>query len=170
MIRTGILRSLAAAAACGVLMLSLTAHGQDEEKHGRKYKAPPETCHITVQVLKGYNGKPIPNAAIIFHPVKDGQDQGSLELKSDPDGKATIDIIPVGSTVQLQVIARGFETYGETFHLNENSRDFVIKMATPRAQLSQYEDNSNKASARKPGVQEQNQPASVPATQAQPKP
>jgi len=168
MIRTGFLRSVALAVACLALTMSLTAHAQDEEKHGRKYKAPPETCHITVQVLKGYNGKPISNAAIIFHPVKDGRDQGNLEMKSDPDGKATLDIIPVGSTVRLQIIARGFTTYGETFALDTNSRDFVIKMEQPKAQLSTYQDNADKTSTRKPGVQEPVRPT-TPATQAQPK-
>jgi hypothetical protein len=166
MIPTRILRSVAVVAGCITLMLSLTAHGQDEEKHGRKYKAPPQTCHVTVQVLKGYNGKPIQNAAIIFHPMRDGQDAGSLEVKSDPDGKATIDILPVGSTIELQVIARGFETYGETFQLDTNSRDFVVKMQTPRAQVSQFQDNEGKAQQRPLGVQEPEKTA--PATTAPP--
>ncbi len=47
------------------------AGAQDDqpEKHGRKYKAPPETAHIEVTVLKGFNKKPIMNAAVIFHPI-----------------------------------------------------------------------------------------------------
>src|SRR6266702_7341091 len=71
------------------------------EQHGRKYKAPPETSHIEVTVLKGFNKKPIDGAHVIFHPVKDGQDEGNLELKTHQDGKAIIDVIPTGSSVRI---------------------------------------------------------------------
>src|SRR5260370_39813103 len=67
------------------------------ERHGRKYKAPPETSHIEVTVVKGFNKKPIDGAHVIFHPVKDGKDEGNLEVKTHQDGKAVIDVIPTGS-------------------------------------------------------------------------
>ena len=35
-----------------------------------------------------------------------------MELKTNEDGKAIIDVIPIGDTVRLQVIANGFQTYG----------------------------------------------------------
>ena len=69
-------------------------------KRGRKYKAPPATSHIEVTVVKKYNGKPISNAAVIFQSTLDGKDQGNLEVKTDPDGKANIDVIPTGSTFE----------------------------------------------------------------------
>src|ERR1700745_963124 len=94
---------------CIALVFCLPAIAQDAPvKHGRKYKAPPATSHIEVTVLKKINGKPIPNAAVIFNSNLNGQDQGNLEVKTDPDGKATIDVIPTGSTVRVQVIATGF--------------------------------------------------------------
>src|SRR6185312_4622400 len=80
---------------------------------GRKYKAPPATSRIEVQVVKKFNGKPIPNAAVVFNPTKDGKDLGNLEVKTDPEGKAVVDIIPTGSTVRIQVIADGFATFGQ---------------------------------------------------------
>src|SRR5579864_7195717 len=83
------------------LVSCLPAMAQDAPvKHGRKYKAPPATSHIEVTVLKKFNGKPIANAAVIFDSTLDGKDQGNLEVKTDPDGKATIDVIPTGSTVR----------------------------------------------------------------------
>jgi hypothetical protein len=170
MMSSRILRCLAAVAGCCVLGVALSAHAQDEEKHGRKYKAPPETCHITVQVVKNYNGKPIANASIIFHPVKDGKDEGSLELKADPDGKASIDVIPVGSRVRLQVLARGFAPYGESFDLPTASRDFVVKMLSPREQVSAYTDERGKPLERPAGVQEPKRPAPAPAVDPQTKP
>jgi hypothetical protein len=124
------------------------------QKHGRKYKAPPETSHIEVLVTKGFNKKPIANAAVIFHPIKDGHDEGTLEVKSDPDGKATIDVIPIGSEVRIQVIANGFSTYAEDYTINESSRQILVKMGRPQAQVSSYIDNSGKSAQVQPGVQE----------------
>jgi hypothetical protein len=143
------------------LLLCLTAVscppalGQDAPpKHGRKYKAPPATSHIEVTVLKKFNGKPISNAAVIFDATLDGKDQGNLEVKTDPDGKATIDIIPTGSTVRVQVIATGFATYAEEYEVTEPSRAITVSMVHPQEQLSSYQDNQGKTATRKPGVQE----------------
>src|SRR5580658_9732973 len=102
---------LCAVATFAVLASPVPVHlrAQDDdakpEKHGRKYKAPPETSRIEVTVLKGFNKKPIDGAHVIFHPVKDGVDEGNLEMKTHPDGKVLIDVIPTGSAVQIQVLA-----------------------------------------------------------------
>jgi hypothetical protein len=150
---------LAVVLSCTALLLPLHAHAQSDEdpasqKHGRKYKAPPETSHIEVTVIKGFNKKPIMNAAVIFHPIKDGQDEGTLEVKSDPDGKATIDVIPMGSLVRVQVIANGFATFAEDYTITESSRQILVKMIRPQAQVSAYTDNSGKASQVPPGMQQ----------------
>ena len=136
-------------------------------KHGRKYKAPAATSHIEVTVLKKFNGKPIPNAAVIFDSVMDGKDQGNLEVKTDPDGKATIDVIPTGSTVRVQVIATGFATYAENYVVSGPSREISVSMIRPQEQLSSYVDNTGKTAERKPGVQEPirpKPPATKPST------
>jgi len=137
--------------ACIALFASAQGFGQ---YRGRKYKAPPPTSHIEVQVTKKYNGKPIPNAAVVFNPSRDGKDLGNLEVKTDPDGKAAIDVIPTGSTVRVQVIADGFSTYGQDFVIDQPTKEIAISMLRPQAQISAYEDNSGKSSQRKPGVQE----------------
>src|ERR1700722_5540683 len=86
-----------------VLFLAFTsclpAKAQDQDapvKRGRKYKAPPPTSHIEVIVLRKANGKPIMNAAVVFNSKKNGKGEGNLAVKTDPDGKATIDVIPTG--------------------------------------------------------------------------
>ena len=56
-----------------------------------------------VTVIKATNGKPVENAAVIFHPMKNGKDEGNLELKTNEEGKAIIEVIPIGDTVRLQV-------------------------------------------------------------------
>jgi hypothetical protein len=140
---------------CLALVSCLPLIAQDApEKHGRKYKAPPATSHIEVTVLKKFNGKPISNAAVIFDATLDGKDQGNLEVKTDPEGKATIDVIPTGSTVRVQVIATGFATYAEDYVVAEPSRQITVSMIHPKEQISSYQDNEGKAATRKPGVQE----------------
>ncbi len=136
----------------------LCARAQDDstapEQHGRKYKAPPETSRIEVTVLKGFNKKPIMNAAVVFHSTKDGRDEGNMEMKTDPDGKAVIDVIPTGSKVTIQVIADGFATFAQDYQVNEASRQIVISLLRPRAQISAYIDNTGKPAELKPGVQD----------------
>jgi hypothetical protein len=140
---------------CVAPIACLSAAAQDApEKHGRKYKAPPATSRIEVTVLKKFNGKPISNAAVIFDATMDGKDQGNLEVKTDPEGKATIDVIPTGSTVRVQVIANGFATYAEEYLVTEPSREITVAMIHPQEQLSSYQDNQGKTATRKPGVQE----------------
>jgi hypothetical protein len=136
----------------GLLAAAPCAPAQDSR--GRKYKAPPPTSHIEVVVLKGYNGKPVANAAVVFHSVKDDKDEGNLEVKTNEEGKAVIDIIPTGSKVTVQVIADGFATFADDYQVDETNRDIQIKLQRPRAQVSTYVDNSGKAAQVVPGVQE----------------
>jgi hypothetical protein len=75
-------------------------------------------------------------------------------MKTDPDGKAAIDVIPTGSAVWIQVIADGFATFAEDYTINEASRQILIPMARPKAQVSTFVDNNGKPSDLKPGVQE----------------
>jgi hypothetical protein len=110
------------------------------QRNGRKYTPPPATATIKVTVLRATNGKPIANAAVVFHPMEGDKDKGALELKSDEDGKVTIDVIPVGDTVRLQVIADGWKTYGDDYKIDTNSKEIVVKMKRPGEQYSLYGD------------------------------
>ncbi len=147
-----------------------TAHAQDAVSHrGRKYKAPPDTSHIEVVVTRESNGKPLLNAAVVFHPTKDGKDEGNLEVKTNEEGKAIIDVIPTGSTVSIQVIADGYATFAQDFVVAEPSRNIPISMIRPRAQISTYVDTQGQASDRPIGVQEPKAGQTAPILQA-PKP
>jgi hypothetical protein len=113
-------------------------HGQDASKRGRKYKAPPATSHVVVTVLRGTTGKPLPNAAVIFHPLEDGHDDGNMELKTDDDGKATLDLLETGSTVRIQILADGWQTFGKDFKVDQNSMSIEVKLNRPVGQYSIY--------------------------------
>ena len=124
-----------------VSFATLPAAAQDSKDYAgwsRKYKTPPPSSRIEVTVIKAFNGKPIDNASVIFHPIQGDRDQGVLELKTNEDGKAIIDVIPIGDTVRLQVIANGYQTYGEDYKINKAEMTMEIKMKRPAAQYSTY--------------------------------
>jgi hypothetical protein len=141
------------------------------ERHGRKYKAPPETSHLEILVVKDFNGKVVENAGVVFHPMKDGIDEGNLEVKSGPDGKAFIDIIPTGSDVAVQVIAGGFETYAGHILLDGPSKQLTVRMKRPQGQVSAYDESEGKGDLKRSvGVQEPIRNQTVPVTVAKPLP
>jgi hypothetical protein len=142
-----------------VALTMISAAGAQTDDHGRKWKPLPPLAHVVVTVVKGFDGKPLPNVAVIFHAVRDGRDDGNLEVKTDPEGKATIDVIEVGSDVNVQVIANGFATYAQDISVTGPTKLLDVKMLRPREQVSQYQNNDGKAAAVKPGVQEPPHPA-----------
>ena len=107
--------------------------GKDKEK-----KAEDQASEVKFQVVKKENGKPVRNAAVILHPVtKEGwQSRRGSELKTDKDGNTEI-TVPYGK-VRVQVIAPGFQTYGEDFEFNEPQKTIVIKLNPPGEQYSIY--------------------------------
>ncbi len=126
-------------AAIGISLSSLAARSQDDENsHVRKYKAPPPAAHIEVTVLKDFNGKPIENAHVIFHPTQGDKDTGSLEVKTNDEGKAIIDVIPIGDTVTLQVIVNGYQTYGQSYKIDRPAMAMEVRMKRPGGQYSIY--------------------------------
>lgn len=134
--------------------LPLAAQKEQKEYHGRKYKPLEPAAAITVHVKKAANGKPIESAAVIFRATKNGRDQGGMEIKTNVDGDAKLDIIEVGSHVKVQVIADGFATNAVEFDLPGETKDVTVEMVKPRAQVSAYENNDGKAAQRPVGVQE----------------
>ncbi|MGA8110057.1 MAG: carboxypeptidase-like regulatory domain-containing protein [Acidobacteriaceae bacterium] len=120
------------------MLLVSSNHGQ-EQGRGRKYKPPPPTCNVTVTVVRSYNGKPVEDASVVFHPLKDGRDDGNMELKTNENGKVSIDIIPMGDTIRLQVIADGFQTFGREYSLPSDTKAIVVKLNRPGQPYSIYQ-------------------------------
>uniref|UniRef100_E6QK07 Carboxypeptidase regulatory-like domain-containing protein n=1 Tax=mine drainage metagenome TaxID=410659 RepID=E6QK07_9ZZZZ len=122
----------------GATALSQMALGQDNSHRGRKYKAPPAVSKVEVTVLRATNGKPVTNASVIFHPLVHGKDSGNMELKTNDEGKALIDVIETGSTIRLQIIAPGYQTYGQDYKIDKPSMALDIKLNRPSTQYSIY--------------------------------
>ena len=148
MFKSSSARWYAFVAVLGLAFLSSGIHGQDNgtTRPGRKYKAPPQSARIQVTVVRALDGKPIENAAVIFHPIEGDHDKGSLELKTNEDGKALIDVIPIGDTVRMQVIAKGYQTYGSDYKVEKDQMAMEIRLNRPGQQYSTYKNNSGGSS------------------------
>jgi hypothetical protein len=165
---TQVFRSKMLGWATGLAMVtgSVAVAGAQQDDHGRKYKPLPALSHIVVTVVKGFDGKPMTHAAVVFHATMNGRDDGNLEVKTDPEGKASIDVIEVGSDVSVQVIATGFATYAENIHAVGTEATLEVKMLRPREQVSVYQNDAGRAAEVKPGVQEPPHPVLPPAKPA----
>jgi hypothetical protein len=97
---------------------------------------------VNFVVLRDESGKPVRNAAVVIHPVnEDGkQRRGGIELKTDPEGKTSYEGIPYGK-MRIQVLAPGFQTYGDDYQINRPTVDITVKMKRPARQYSIYEEH-----------------------------
>ncbi len=118
-----------------VMLLAVAALADDEDI---------PSSNLQFVVLRDYNGKPVRNAAVVLHPVSKGkQSRGGMELKTDTDGKTSFDGVPYGM-LRVQVLAQGFQTYGEDFNIDKPSMEITIKLKRPQGQYSLYDDPNKK--------------------------
>jgi Carboxypeptidase regulatory-like domain len=109
------------------------------------------TSWLKFLVLRDHNGKPVKNAAVIMHPVnaKGKQAKGGMELKTDTEGRTAFDGIPYGM-LRVQVLAPGFQTYGEDYDVNKPEMEITIKLKRPQGQYSIYDQPGEKKDDKKP--------------------
>jgi hypothetical protein len=108
----------------------------------KKNEAPHSSVSFTV--LKDDTGKPVRNAAVILHSLETSgkQSRGGFELKTDNDGKTHFDGVPYGA-LRVQVIARGFQTYGEDVNIAQAEQEITIRLKRPQEQYSIYEKSGS---------------------------
>lgn len=117
------------------------AWGQDDEG---------PMAAVKVVVLREANGKPIKNAQVVLHPVnRKGKAKGEIDLKTDENGAASMEGIPYGS-IEVQVVAPGFQTFGADYEVKQASVDITVKLKRPGGQYSIYENHDEKKSEEKP--------------------
>jgi hypothetical protein len=107
-------------------------------------RAQEDTAKLNFLVIRDYSGKPVRNASVVMHPVKKNgkQGRGGFELKTDADGKASFEGVPYGP-LRVQVLADGFQTFGDDYDIERPAMEITIKMKRPSGQYSVYEDHSN---------------------------
>jgi hypothetical protein len=126
-----------------VISAVLTASGQN--------KPSGQASSLNFVVLKDDNGKPVRNAAVILHPVAEHgkQSRGGFELKTNAEGKTESDGIPYGM-LRVQVIAHGFQTFGQDYTINQPQHELVIRLKRPQGQYSIYENHADSSGSSQP--------------------
>jgi len=105
--------------------------------------AEPPMTKITVHVTDPKN-KPVPNSSVIVKFIS-GHSMLKLgrgtktewELRTNQEGSVTLPTIPQGK-IQVQVIAKGFQTYGETLDINEEQKTVDVELKRPQAQYTAH--------------------------------
>jgi hypothetical protein len=89
-------------------------------------------------------GKPIDHADVVVKFVK-GHSlillgkaiRTSWEMRTNQEGIAKVPEIPQG-TILIQVIATGYQTFGQTFEVNELQKTIEVKLNSPQEQYSAH--------------------------------
>jgi hypothetical protein len=102
------------------------------------------TSSLRFVVVRDSDGKPVRNAEIVLHPVKHKgkQASGEMELKTDADGKTSVDGIPFGP-LQVQVLAPHFQTFGQDYQIDKPELEITVKLKHPGDQYSIYENHGD---------------------------
>ena len=107
------------------------------------FEDPPMTV-IRVEV-RNLADKPIDRASVIVRVdkgrsvVKFGKKViTSYQMKTNQDGVAKVPSLPQGK-ILVQVIAQGYQTFGETFDILEAERVIEVKLNPPQPQYSAHQ-------------------------------
>jgi hypothetical protein len=110
---------------------------------GARADAPMTKLEIEV---KTHGGKPIDRAGVIVRFVE-GRSVAKLgkkvrttfEMRTNQEGIAKVPSIPQGK-ILVQVIAKGYQTFGKTYEIEEEEKTIEIKLNPPQAQYSSHQD------------------------------
>src|SRR6516225_5505478 len=99
---------------------------------------------LTIHVVND-SDKPVDRASVIVKFVQ-GRDyikfgkkiRDTYELRTNEEGEASLPEIPQGK-ILVQIIAKGYQTYGQTLDINEPERTVEIKLNPPQKQYSAHE-------------------------------
>ena len=94
-------------------------------------------------------GKPIDRASVVVSfagrsIAKFGKlVRTSWEVRTSQEGSVDIPEMPKGK-IRVQVIAKGYQTFGQTFDVDEDERTIEVKLNLPQAQYSVHEAEASK--------------------------
>jgi len=105
--------------------------------------APPmTTLRIEVKTL---SDKPVERASVVVRfveghsVIKLGKNiMTNFEVRTNQEGVARIPPIPQGK-IRVQVIAKGYQTFGEVFDVQEEQKTIAVKLNPPQPQYSAHE-------------------------------
>jgi len=97
-------------------------------------------------IVTNQAGKPIDNASVIIKFVQGrsklkfgAKDRREWDVKTNQEGLVKIPSIPQGK-ILIQVIAKFYQTFGETFDVEQDEKTVEIKLNPPQAQYTSHPD------------------------------
>ena len=95
-------------------------------------------------VVTNQDGKPIDNASVVVK-FKGGHKvehfglnlRTEWELKTSQEGIAKVPSIPQGK-ILIQVIAKNYQTFGDTYDVREEEKTIEIKLNRPQSQYTAH--------------------------------
>jgi len=107
-------------------------------------RADPPMTRLRVEV-KNLSDKPVERAAVVVRfvegrsVVKFGRKIiTNWELRTNQEGVARIPSIPQGK-IRIQVIAKGYQTFGQVFDVSEEEKTIEVKLNPPQAPYSAHQ-------------------------------
>ena len=94
---------------------------------------------IIVEV-RNQDNEPVDRAAVIVKPMKGNKVKRSYELRTSQKGTAPLPEIEQGKFL-VQVIAKGYQTFGETYTIREPEKTIQIQLLPPASQHSVHGPN-----------------------------
>jgi hypothetical protein len=118
---------------------------------GSAFSAPPasapaaaadENTRLIIEVLTNEAKKPVASAHVVVRFVSGKKlfikkIQTSWEAQTNKKGEVVLDDIPLGQ-VKIQVIAKGYQTFGDDFELSKPEETLTVLMKPPAKQVSGY--------------------------------
>ena len=101
-----------------------------------------EPTRLIVRVLTEESKKPVASAHVVVRFVSGKKlfikkIQTSWEAQTNKKGELELDDIPLGQ-VKIQVIAKGYKTFGDNFELSKSEETLTILLKPPAKQISGY--------------------------------
>jgi len=95
-------------------------------------------------VVTNQNGKPVDNASVIVKFVQGrsitkfgAKDRKEWDLKTNQEGVAKLPSMPQGK-ILIQIIAKNYQTFGQTFDVQEDEKTIDIKLNPPQSQYTAH--------------------------------
>ena len=106
--------------------------------------ADPPMTRLRIEV-RNYNNKPVERASVVVRFVE-GRSPAKLgtkvitqwELRTNQEGVVKVPPIPQGK-ILIQVIAKGYQTFGQSFEVAEEEKTIEIKLNPPQPQYSAHQ-------------------------------
>jgi hypothetical protein len=106
--------------------------------------ADPPMTTLRIEV-KNRNGKPVERASVVVRfiegrsLIKLGKKiRTNWELRTNQEGVVKIPPVPQGK-ILLQVIAKGYQTFGQTFDIQEEEKTLEVALNPPQPQYSAHQ-------------------------------